>query len=84
MQLEEIVNDGEDIPKAKELSQHISDEVFKKDEIADVYFITEEKTRMVFVPQERLVGRKTAISIFRSVRNDWWIDDQIFKPDEEQ
>ena len=50
MQPEEIVNDGEDIPKAKELSQHISDEVFKKDEIADVYFITEEKTRMVFVP----------------------------------
>ena len=33
-------NDGEDIPKAKGISQHISDGVFRDGEIADEYFIT--------------------------------------------
>ncbi|HEY8780446.1 MAG TPA: type II toxin-antitoxin system HicB family antitoxin [Mucilaginibacter sp.] len=39
--LEAMVNDGEEIPKAKGISQHISDSVFKEGEIAEEYFITE-------------------------------------------
>ena len=39
--LEAMVNDGEEIPKAKGISQHISDGVFKEGEIAEEYFITE-------------------------------------------
>ena len=46
--LDEIVNDGEEIPKAKGLSQHISDGVFKTGEIAEEYFITEVE---IAVPQ---------------------------------
>ena len=41
-------NDGEDIPKAKGLSQHIADGVFKEGGIADEYFITEVE---IAVPQ---------------------------------
>jgi predicted RNase H-like HicB family nuclease len=41
LHLEAIVSDGEDIPKAKGISQHISDGVFTDGEIADEYFITE-------------------------------------------
>ena len=40
LHLESIVNDGEDIPRAKGISQHILDGVFKDGEIADEYFIT--------------------------------------------
>ncbi|CAN5192698.1 hypothetical protein BH09BAC6_BH09BAC6_15700 [soil metagenome] len=39
--LEAMVNDGDDIPHAKGISQHIADGVFKAGEIADEYFITE-------------------------------------------
>ena len=48
LQLETMANDGEDIPKAKGISQHISDGVFKEGEIADEYFITEVE---IAVPQ---------------------------------
>lgn len=48
LHLESMSNDGEDIPKAKGLSQHISDGVFKEGEIADEYFITEVE---IAVPQ---------------------------------
>jgi predicted RNase H-like HicB family nuclease len=48
MHLESMSNDGEDIPKAKGLSQHISDGVFREGEIADEYFITEVE---IAVPQ---------------------------------
>jgi len=48
MHLESMSNDGEEIPKAKGLSQHISDGVFKEGEIADEYFITEVE---IAVPQ---------------------------------
>jgi predicted RNase H-like HicB family nuclease len=48
MHLEAIVNDGEDIPEAKGISQHILDGVFNPGEIADEYFITEVE---VAVPQ---------------------------------
>ena len=48
LHLEAMANDGEDIPKAKGISQHISDGVFKEGEIANEYFITEVK---VAVPQ---------------------------------
>ncbi len=48
MHLEAIVNDGEDIPKAKGISQHISDGIFKEGEIAEEYFITEVE---IVVPQ---------------------------------
>lgn len=41
LHLESIVNDGDDIPKAKGISQHISDGIFNAGEIADEYFITE-------------------------------------------
>ena len=47
MHLEAIVNDGEEIPKAKGISQHISDGVFKDGEIAE-YFITEVE---IAIPQ---------------------------------
>jgi predicted RNase H-like HicB family nuclease len=46
--LEAIVNDGEDVPKAKGISQHIADGVFKEGDIADEYFITEVE---ITVPQ---------------------------------
>lgn len=48
LHLEAMANDGEDLPKAKGISQHISDGVFKEGEIADEYFITEVE---VAVPQ---------------------------------
>ena len=48
MHLESMSSDGEEIPKAKGLSQHISDGVFKEGEIADEYFITEVE---IAVPQ---------------------------------
>jgi predicted RNase H-like HicB family nuclease len=48
MHLESMSNDGEEIPKAKGLSQHISDGVFREGEIADEYFITEVE---IAVPQ---------------------------------
>jgi predicted RNase H-like HicB family nuclease len=48
LHLEDIVNDGLDIPKPKGISQHISDGVFKEGEIADEYFITEAE---IAVPQ---------------------------------
>ena len=48
LHLETMANDGEDIPKAKGISQHISDGVFKEGEIADEYFITEVE---IVVPQ---------------------------------
>jgi predicted RNase H-like HicB family nuclease len=41
LHIEAIVNDGEDAPKAKGISQHIADGVFKEGEIAGEYFITE-------------------------------------------
>jgi predicted RNase H-like HicB family nuclease len=46
--IEAIVNDGEDIPKAKGISRHIQDGIFKKGEIAEEYFITEVE---IAVPQ---------------------------------
>jgi predicted RNase H-like HicB family nuclease len=46
--LDALANDSEDIPKAKGISQHISDGVFKEGEIADEYFITEVE---IAVPQ---------------------------------
>ena len=46
--LESIVNDGEDIPKAKGISQHISDGIFNAGAIADEYFITEVE---IAIPQ---------------------------------
>ena len=48
MHLESMVNDGEDVPKGKGISQHISDGVFNPGEIADEYFITEVE---IAVPQ---------------------------------
>jgi predicted RNase H-like HicB family nuclease len=39
--LESIINDGDEIPKAKGISQHISDGIFNAGEIAEEYFITE-------------------------------------------
>ena len=39
--IEAMVNGGEDVPKAKGISRHISDGVFNEGEIADQYFITE-------------------------------------------
>ncbi|MBD0366183.1 MAG: type II toxin-antitoxin system HicB family antitoxin [Flavisolibacter sp.] len=41
MHLESIIGDGEEIPEAKGISQHIADGVFKEGEIAGQYFITE-------------------------------------------
>jgi predicted RNase H-like HicB family nuclease len=46
--LEAIVNDGEDVPKAKGISRHIADGIFKEGEIAEEYFITEVE---IAVPQ---------------------------------
>jgi predicted RNase H-like HicB family nuclease len=46
--LESMVNDGDGIPKAKGISQHITDGVFKEGEIADEYFITEVE---IAIPQ---------------------------------
>ena len=46
--LESIVNDGEDIPKAKGISQHISDGIFNAGTIADEYFINEVE---IAIPQ---------------------------------
>ena len=46
--LESIVKDGEDIPKAKGISQHISDGIFNAGAIADEYFITEVE---IAIPQ---------------------------------
>jgi hypothetical protein len=48
MHLETMAGDCEDIPRAKGISQHISDGVFKAGEIADEYFITEVE---IAVPQ---------------------------------
>jgi predicted RNase H-like HicB family nuclease len=41
-----MVSDGEDIPKAKGISQHIADGIFKVGGIADTYFITEVKIKV--------------------------------------
>lgn len=41
MHLDTMINEGEDIPRAKGITQHISDGVFKTGEIAEEYFITE-------------------------------------------
>ncbi|HEX3387096.1 MAG TPA: type II toxin-antitoxin system HicB family antitoxin [Mucilaginibacter sp.] len=46
--LEEMINDGLEVPKPKGISQHISDGVFKDGEIAEEYFITEAE---IAVPQ---------------------------------
>jgi len=46
--LEAMVTDGEDVPRAKGISQHIADGVFKEGEIADEYFITRVE---IAVPQ---------------------------------
>ena len=46
--LEAMVTDGEDVPRAKGISQHIADGVFREGEIADEYFITEVE---IAVPQ---------------------------------
>jgi len=46
LHLESIIADGEDAPKAKGISQHISDGVFKEGEIAEEYFITEVEVSM--------------------------------------
>jgi len=46
--IEAMVNDGEDTPKAKGISQHISDGVFTEAEIAGEYFITEAE---IAIPQ---------------------------------
>jgi len=46
--LESIVNDGEDIPKAKGISQHISDGIFNAGAIDDEYFINEVE---IAIPQ---------------------------------
>jgi predicted RNase H-like HicB family nuclease len=48
LHLEAMANDGEDMPRAKGISQHISDGVFRVGEIADEYFITEVE---IVVPQ---------------------------------
>jgi predicted RNase H-like HicB family nuclease len=48
LHLDALANDGEDIPKAKGITQHIADGVFKEGEIADEYFITEVE---IAVPQ---------------------------------
>lgn len=48
MHLESIIADGEDVPKAKGISQHICDGVFKEGEIAEEYFITEVE---IAIPQ---------------------------------
>jgi predicted RNase H-like HicB family nuclease len=39
--LESLINDGDEIPKAKGISQHISDGIFNAGEIAEEYFLTE-------------------------------------------
>jgi predicted RNase H-like HicB family nuclease len=39
--IESMVSDGEDIPKPKGISQHLSEGVFRRGEISDEYFITE-------------------------------------------
>ena len=41
MHLESMIEDEEELPEAKGISQHIADGVFNKDEIANQYFITE-------------------------------------------
>jgi len=41
MHLEALSNDGEDIPRAKGISQHISDGVFNDGGISGEYFITD-------------------------------------------
>ena len=43
MHLESMTEDGEELPEAKGISQHIADGVFKQGEIAEQYFITEIK-----------------------------------------
>jgi len=48
LHLEAMANDGEELPKAKGISQHISNGVFKEGEIAEEYFITEVE---IAVPQ---------------------------------
>ena len=48
MHLESMINDGDEIPKGKGISQHITDGVFNPGEIADEYFITEVE---IAVPQ---------------------------------
>ena len=48
LHIDAMVSDNEDIPKAKGISQHISDGVFKAGEIAEEYFITEVE---IAVPQ---------------------------------
>lgn len=48
LHLEAMVNDGDDIPRAKGITQHISDGIFNADEISGEYFITEVE---IAVPQ---------------------------------
>ena len=48
LHIDAMVSDNEDISKAKGISQHISDGVFKAGEIAEEYFITEVE---IAVPQ---------------------------------
>jgi len=48
LHLEAMVNDGDDVPKPKGISQHIADDVFNPADIADEYFITEVE---VAIPQ---------------------------------
>jgi predicted RNase H-like HicB family nuclease len=46
--IESMVNDGDGVPNAKGIIQHIADGVFKEGEIADEYFITEVE---IAIPQ---------------------------------
>lgn len=41
MHFKDIINNGENIPKPKGLNQHIVDCLFKSNETAEEYFITE-------------------------------------------
>lgn len=46
--LESVINDGDDLPVAKGISQHIKEGIFNAGEIAAEYFITEVE---IAVPQ---------------------------------
>lgn len=46
LHLESIINDGDDVPKAKGISQHIAEGIFNAGEVADEYFITEVEIPM--------------------------------------
>jgi len=48
LHLETMISDGDGVPQAKGISQHIADGVFQDGEIADEYFITEVE---IAVPQ---------------------------------